>query len=164
MVRQPSLQMFSAIDLEREIEKEFRNRPRTLEPQPSDFAPPAVRAPALSMPDYVEHRDGATEIGKLSAEAILREYEAAAKEIEATGATLIERVQQCEEMTRDATLSLVEEMKETAARYREEAKRIFLQIENCSLMTAEVRKTCAELNKKIINHATDKKTRTKGKR
>jgi ATP-dependent DNA ligase len=32
------------------------------------------------MPEYVQHREGATEIGKLSAEAIVGEYEAAAKE------------------------------------------------------------------------------------
>jgi hypothetical protein len=51
-------------------------------------------------------------------------------------------------MTRDA-LAAIEEMKETAARYREEAKRIFLQIENCTLMTAAVRKTCTEVKEKI---------------
>jgi hypothetical protein len=51
-------------------------------------------------------------------------------------------------MTRDA-LAVTEEIKDTAARYREEAKRIFLQIENCTLMTAEVRKTCTELKEKI---------------
>src|SRR6202790_5131166 len=98
--------------------------------------------------DYVEHRDGATEIGKLSAEAVVREYEAAAKEIEAMGAELVERVKQCEAMTRDA-LEVTEELKETAERYREEAKRVFVQIENCSLVTAEVRKTCTELKEKI---------------
>jgi hypothetical protein len=151
----PTTPIFSAVDLEREIAEEFRNRPPTRESQPSDFAPPAVRAPALSMPDYVEHRDGATEIGKLSAEGVLREYEAAAKEIEAMGAELIERVKQCEGMTRDA-LSVIEEMKETAARYREEAKRIFVQIENCSLVTAEVRKTCTELKEKIAVPVTGK--------
>jgi hypothetical protein len=144
----PTPPISSTADLEREIAEEFRNRPFIREPQPSDFAPPAVRAPALSMPDYVEHRDGATEIGKLSAEAVLREYEAAAKEIEATGTELIERVKQCEDMTRDA-LSVIDDMKETAARYREEAKRIFVQIESCSLVTAEVRKTCTELKEKI---------------
>ena len=53
------------------------------------------------MPDYVEHRDGATEIGRLSAEAVVREYEAAAKDIEALGAELVERVKQCEAMSRD---------------------------------------------------------------
>jgi hypothetical protein len=144
----PTKPTFSSVDLEREIAEEFRTRPPARDQHVSEFAPPAVRAPALSMPDYVEHRDGATEIGKLSAEGVLREYEAAAKEIEAMGAELIERVRQCEEMTRDA-LSVMDEMKETAARYREEAKRIFVQIENCSLVTAEVRKTCTELKEKI---------------
>ena len=68
--------------------------------------------------------------------------------VEAMGGELIERVRQCEAMTRDA-LAVTEEMKDTAARYREEAKRIFLQIENCTLMTAEVRKTCTEFKEKI---------------
>ena len=104
------------------------------------------------MPDYVEHREGATEIGKLSAEAVVREYEAAAKEIEDMGAELIERAKQCEAMTRDA-LAVTEEMKETAARYRQEAKRVFLQIENCTAMAAEVRKTCSELKDKIATPA-----------
>jgi hypothetical protein len=67
------------------------------------------------MPEYVQHHDGATEIGKLSAEAVVREYEAAAKDIEAMGAELIERVKQCEAMTREA-LAANQEMKETAAR------------------------------------------------
>src|ERR1700687_1371927 len=146
-------EVFNVIDLEREIEAQVRNSPPIREPRPVNFAPPRVRAPALSMPDYVEHREGATEIGKLSAEAVVREYEAAAKDIEAMGAELIERVKQCEAMTRDA-LAVTEEMKETAARYREEAKRIFVQIENCSLMTAEVRKTCGELKEKIAAPAT----------
>jgi len=140
-------------DLEREIEAEVRNRPPGHEPRPINVAPPRVGAPALAMPDYVEHREGATEIGKLSAEAVVGEYEAAAKEIEAMGAELIERVKQCEAMTRDA-LAVTEEMKETAMRYRTEAKRIFLQIEDCSLMTAEVRKTCTQLKEKIAVPAT----------
>ena len=135
-------------DLERDLEAELRNRPPGQELRSVNFAGPRVRAPALAMPDYVEHSEGATEIGKLSAEAIVREYEAAAKEIEAMGAELIERVKQCEAMTRDALL-VTEEMKETAARYREEAKRIFLQIESCSQVTAEVRRTCTELKERI---------------
>jgi chromatin segregation and condensation protein Rec8/ScpA/Scc1 (kleisin family) len=153
MVKPTLERVVGVTDLEQEIEAEFRNRPPVREQRPVNFAPPRVRAPALSMPDYVEHREGATEIGKLSAEAVVREYEAAAKDIEAMGAELIERVKQCEAMTRDA-LAVTEEMKETAARYREEAKRIFLQIENCTLMTAEVRKTCTELKEKIAAPAT----------
>jgi len=140
-------------DMEREIEAEVRNRPPVHEPRPVNFAPPRVRAPALSMPDYVEHRDGATEIGKLSAEAVVREYEAAAKEIEAMGGELTELVRRCETTARDA-LAVIDELKDTAGRYREEAKRVFFQIENCSLVTAEVRKTCAELKEKIAAGAT----------
>jgi hypothetical protein len=123
-------------DMEREIEAEIRGRP------------PLHRAPAMAIPDYVEHRDGATEIGKLSAEAVVREYEAAAKDIEAMGAELIGLVKQCEAATRDA-LAVTEELKDTAGRYREEAKRVFFQIENCSRVTAEVRKTCTELKERI---------------
>ena len=74
------------------------------------------------------------------------------------GAELIERVRQCEAMVRDA-LAVTEEMKETAARYRVEAKRIFLQIEDCSLVTAEVRKTCNELMEKIAMDSTQKTKR-----
>ena len=145
--------LFSTINLEREIAEEFRNRPPVREAQPTDIAPPAVRAPALSMPDYVEHREGATEIGKLSAEAVVREYESAAKEIETLGVELIQRVKQCEDMTRDA-LVVIDEMKQTAARYRTEAKRIFVEIEDCSSVTAEVRKICNELIEKIAGPAT----------
>jgi hypothetical protein len=148
MVQQIAAQVADIIDLEREIEAQVRNSPPIREQRPVNVAPPTVRAPTPSIPDYVEHCEGATEIGKLSAEAVVREYEAAAKEIEGMGAELIECVKQCEAMTRDA-LAVIEEMKDTAARYRDEAKRIFLQIENCTLMTAEVRKTCTELREKI---------------
>src|SRR5260370_29593298 len=144
MVQSRVERVVGVTDLEKEIEAEFRNRPPVREPRPINFGPPRVGAPALSMPDYVEHRDGATEIGKLSAEAVVREYEAAAKDIEAMGAELIERVKQCEAMTRDA-LAVSEELKAIAERYREEAKRVFVQIEDCSLVTAGVHKTCTEL-------------------
>jgi hypothetical protein len=149
-------------DMEREIEAEVRNRQPLHEPRPVNYAPPRVSAPALAMPDYVEHRDGATEIGRLSAEAVVREYEAAAKDIEAMGAELIERAKQCEAVTRDA-LAVTEELKETAERYREEAKRVFVQIESCSLATAEVRKTCAELKEKLAASATIDRLKPKKK-
>jgi hypothetical protein len=149
-------------DMEREIEAEVRNRPPIHEPRPVNYAPPRVSAPALEMPEYVEHTEGATEIGKLSAEAIVREYEAAAKEIEAMGAELIQCAKQCEAMTLDA-LAVTEELKQTAERYREEAKRVFVQIENCSQVTAEVRKTCIELKEKIAAPATIDRLKPKKK-
>ena len=105
-------------------------------------------APEESLPNYVEHRDGVTEIGKLSAEAVVQEYEAAAKAIESLGLELVEQVRLCEAMSRE-TLAVIEELKETAGRHREEAKRIFLHIESCSQMTGDVRRACGELKNKI---------------
>ena len=40
------------------------------------------------MPDYVEHKEGVNQVGKLTAEVVVREYDAAVKEIEALGAEL----------------------------------------------------------------------------
>jgi uncharacterized coiled-coil DUF342 family protein len=84
----------------------------------------------------------------LSAEAVVREYEAAAKEIESIGAELVERVKQCETMMGEA-LGVTDELKEVAERYRKEAKRVFEQIEGCSLVVAEARKTCTDLRDRI---------------
>ena len=114
MVQSTKPPIFDVIDIEREIEEEFRKLPSSRESQPTDFASPAVSAPDLSMPDYVEHRAGATEIGKLSAEAVVREYEAAAKDIEDLGVELVGHVKQCEAMSREA-LTVIEELKEHTA-------------------------------------------------
>ena len=64
------------------------------------------------------------------------------------GAELFERVKQCEALTRDA-LGVIEELKDPAKRYREEAKRVFDHIESCSRVVAQVRTTCIELKEKI---------------
>jgi hypothetical protein len=125
--------------------------------EPNPVTPPTVSVPNMAMPDYVEHSAGATEIGKLSAEAVVREHEIAAKEIEVMGAELIDLVKQCELVTRNA-LTVNEEPKETAGRYREEAKRVFRQIENCSQVTAEVRNICTELREKIAARSAVAKT------
>jgi hypothetical protein len=146
---------FPHVDIERDIRSEVRNR-QALHDRHAPLTSPTVDAPDLAMPDYVAHRDGATEIGRLSAEAVLREYEATAKEIESMGVELVERVKQCESMTRDA-LAVTADLKEIATRYREEAKRAFEHIETCSLMVAEARKTCTELKDKLaVPLATDK--------
>jgi hypothetical protein len=149
-------------EMEREIEAEVQSRPPVQELRPVKLALSSLATRSLAMPDYVEHRDGATEIGKLSAEAVVREYEAAATEIEELGAGLIERVTQCQAMTREA-FAVTDELKEIAARYREEAKRVFIQIENCSLVTAEVRQTCIELKDRIAVPATIDRPKPKKK-
>lgn len=100
------------------------------------------------MPDYVAHKEGVNQVGKLSAEAVVREYDAAVKEIEALGSELTEAAKKCEAMVAGVH-AMVGEIKELAANYREEGKRYFLQIEDCSLMTSEVRSVCETLKKKI---------------
>lgn len=107
-----------------------------------------IPLPKGPMPDYVEHKQGVNQVGKLSAEAVVREYDAAVKEIEALGKELSEAAKKCEAMVAGVH-AMVAEIKELAAKYRDEGKRYFLQIEDCSLMTSEVRTVCEALTKKI---------------
>jgi hypothetical protein len=101
----------------------------------------------VPMPDYV-HKEEVNQVGKLSSEDLVREYDAAVKEIAALAAELTEAASKCEAMVSDGH-SLVNEMKELASTYREEGRRQFLQIEERSLMTSEVRAVCEALKNKI---------------
>jgi hypothetical protein len=139
--------LLSADELEGEIGdiiSRTRRGPVLLEVSESHDRP----LPKGPMPDYVEHKEGVNQVGKLSAEAVVREYDAAVKEIEALGAELTEAAKKCE-ATVAGVHSVVREIKELAANYRDQGKRYFLQIEECSLMTSEVRTVCEALKKKI---------------
>lgn len=135
-----------ADQLEKDIATLAPNRAAAL---PADevrsYAPPANRM--VPLPDYVTHRDGVSEIGKLSAEAVIREYEAAAREIEAMGQ---ETAKRCEAITASVA-GMLEDVKTTAAHFRKEAQRIFNDIESCSALTEEVRSTCDALKKKLVD-------------
>src|SRR5215831_4230740 len=112
---------------------------------------PINRAPSVqsdSMPDYVEHQDGVPRVAALSAEAMLRDHESAAKVIEAMGAELISAAKKCEAMTAEVH-NAIAYMRETAAAYREEAKKIFKRIEDCALFTEDVRNTCETVRRRI---------------
>jgi hypothetical protein len=100
------------------------------------------------MPEYVVHREGVTRAGALSAEAVVRDYEAAAKEIEAMGAELISAAKKCEAMTAEVH-NAIAFMRDTAAAYREEAKKIFKRIEACAVFTEDVRKTCETVRRRM---------------
>jgi hypothetical protein len=111
---------------------------------------PAIKAaPSGPMPNYVEHEEGVTRVGALTAEAVVRDYEAAAREIEAMGAELINAAKKCEAMTADVH-SAIAYMRDTATAYREEAKKIFKRIEECALFTEDVRKTCETVKRKMM--------------
>lgn len=113
---------------------------------------PAIRvapAPSGPMPDYVEHEEGVTRVGALTAEAVVRDYEAAAKEIEAMGTELVSAAKRCEAMTAEVH-NAIAFVRDTAASYREEAKKIFKRIEECAIMTEQVRKTCESVKLKMV--------------
>jgi hypothetical protein len=83
-------------------------------------------------------------IGKF--EEVIRDYESAAKEIEAMGAELISAAKQCEAMTADVHNAI----RDTAEAYRREGKKIFERIEECALFTEDVRKTCEDVKRRMI--------------
>jgi hypothetical protein len=114
----------------------------------------SVGLPKISLPDYVEHQEGVSRAGALSAEAVVRDYEAAAKEIESMGAELIDAAKRCEAMTAEVHTAIAY-MRDTAAAYREDAKKIFKRIEDCALFTENVRKTCEEVKRKMVEGNTD---------
>jgi hypothetical protein len=113
----------------------------------------ALQIPAEPLPDYVEHREGVSRVGQLTAEAVVRDYEAAAKEIEAMGDELISAAKKCEAMTADVHTAIAF-MRDTAASYREEAKKIFKRIEECALFTEDVRKTCETVKLRMMENGT----------
>jgi hypothetical protein len=113
---------------------------------PVRTAPPV---PSEPLPDYVQHRDGVSRVGQLTAEAVVRDYEAAAKEIEAMGTELISAAKKCEAMTAEVHTAIAF-MRDTAASYREEAKKICTRIEECALFTEDVRKTCETVKRRMM--------------
>ena len=104
---------------------------------------------SIALPDYVEHQEGVSRVGALSAEAVVRDYETAAREIESMGAELIGAAKKCEAMTTEVH-DAIAFMRDTAAAYREEAKKIFKRIEDCALFTQDVRKTCEEVKRRMV--------------
>jgi signal transduction protein with GAF and PtsI domain len=134
---------FDAARLEDEVREAVQHQPRI---QSLDYLPLKTLAPPV--PDYVSHRDDISEIGKLSAEAIGKEYEETAKEIEAMGNVVREMVQRCDQLSASAS-AMLKDIKSTAASYRKEGKRMFTEIESCSSATDEVRRLCESFRDKL---------------
>jgi hypothetical protein len=143
------------------IEKFPRNKALDLAKLEADVtaalpALPVRAAPAVPpepLPEYVEHREGVSRVGQLTAEAVVRDYEAAAKEIESMGNELISAAKKCEAMTAEVHTAIAF-MRDTAASYREEAKKIFRRIEECALFTEDVRKTCETVKRRMMEDRT----------
>jgi hypothetical protein len=139
---------FELVDVERDIAQALTISPPQRDHRAIGFAPSKVRTPAQPMPQYVEHHANVDQIGKLSAEAMIAQYEGAVKALEEMGATLIDCVKRAESMAAGCkdTFAFV---RDTAQQYRDEAKLIFDRIEQASVMTAEVKSVCDEMRKKM---------------
>lgn len=142
-VQNATARPFDIGQIEGDVREAIHQRP----PHIQAVVPPP-RTPMPRVPEYVTHREDVTEIGKLSAEAIVREYELTAKEIEALGEVVRDMMQRCEQLTTSASFML-KDIKTTALNYRKEGKRIFNEIESCSSATDEVRRLCEAFQDKI---------------
>ena len=140
------------VDVERDIAQALTKSPPQRDHRTIGFAPPKVRTPAQPMPPYVEHHANVDQIGKLSAEAVVAQYEDAVKALEAMGTTLIDCVQRAEKMAAGCK-DAIAYVQDTAQKYREEANLIFDRIQQASVMTAEVRSVCDDMRKRIDNPA-----------
>jgi hypothetical protein len=140
------------LDVEHDIAKVLTKSPPVRDHGAIDFAPAKFRTPSPPMPPYVEHHAEVDQIGKLSAEAVVAQYEDAVKALEAMGTTLIDCVQRAEKMAAGCK-DAIAYVQDTAQKYREEASLIFDRIQQASVMTAEVRSVCDDMRKRIDNPA-----------
>lgn len=102
------------------------------------------------LPDYVQHREGITEIGRLSAEAIVREQEGIEAKLKAAGLELRNAAVRCEEMVLQMKQRIVQ-IDEVIEKYQAETKRVFEQIEIHSAVMEDAGKTCDDLIRKIAS-------------
>ena len=116
------------------------------------YAPPATRDALPPLPSYVQHRDDIDLVGKAASQAVVLQYEAAMRALEAMSKEMIECVKQSQAMAERA-LETAKLVTETCDAYREESKLIFSRIEHASALTAEVRKVCEDMRSKIARPA-----------
>jgi hypothetical protein len=140
------------LDVEHDIAKVLTKSPPLRDHRAIDFVPARVRTPSPPMPPYVELHAEVDQIGKLSAEAVIAQYEDAVKALEAMGTTLIDCVQRAEKMAAGCK-DAIAYVQDTAQKYREEASLIFDRIQQATVMTAEVRSVCDDMRKRIGNAA-----------
>jgi transposase-like protein len=94
--------------------------------------------------EHVNEKD----IGRLSAEAVLTQYEATAKAVETMGTEVKDRIAKLEAAMREADEAL-KLVAEAAHSIRERGKLVQVQIEEATQLSKEIRDTCAEFRRKV---------------
>jgi hypothetical protein len=110
--------------------------------------PVVVYTPKPAMPDYVEHATNVPRSGLLSAEAVVMEFEQTAKEIEKLGQELQAQAAKASEAQTVLATALAD-LTKTAQAYRDEAARVFKEIEAVTTKASEASALAAELRDKI---------------
>jgi len=100
------------------------------------------------LPAYVKPTDGVADVGALTAQAVVQQYEATAVAIEAMGKEMTQGVKRCEEVLAEVR-SMLADVEATAAKYREEGARRFKEVEGFALLTQEVAKVCGDMRARI---------------
>ena len=133
------------------------NDSRLPQVSPVDFAPPHIRDEAEikravdSAPEYIAPRGDVPRVGLLSSVALANEYEKSAADIVALGEELLKTVKHCEEMASNAR-NVVDHLNKTAEFYRAEGKAVFKQIEDCAILTEDIRRQ-SELMRQRLREA-----------
>jgi len=106
-----------------------------------------ARLPAVTqlMPTKMRELD---ELGRMSAEAVLTQYEAAAKAVEDMGKEVMSMVKRLGQSLQECDNDM-KVVAETAAAIRDKGKHSQALIEQVSALSTEIRKTCDEFKKKV---------------
>ena len=106
-----------------------------------------ARLPAVTqlMPTKMRELD---ELGRMSAEAVLTQYEAAAKAVEDMGKEVMSMVKRLGQSLQECDNDM-KVVAETAAAIRDKGKHSQALIEQVSALSTEIREACAEFKKKV---------------
>ena len=120
------------LDLEHEIEQTLQRTP-----------PRMPRTPMPGIPGAA-----AEDVGRLSAEAVMAQYEAAAKAVEEMGVSVRDTITKLEQAMAvcDADMKL---LGEAAAAIRKRGKAVMAQIAEASAMSNDIRAAAAEFTRKM---------------
>lgn len=127
--------------LETEISEMVRAYPATRERGPQEFAP-------VQLPNYVEHAEGIDAVGKITAEAVVTQYEELAKTIEQMRDPLRRWIDEYDKAITELKAEIAS-LDDKAKTIREQAAGAFERLQKSSLAIAEVRKVCGDITRKI---------------
>lgn len=118
--------------------------------QPTPRVIPMPETRPIAGIDYVTHGKGVPEIGMVTAEAVLRDYEETAKTFTELGAQIKDAANRCENYLEELK-DISTYMNKVAQESRERAANIFKAIEESAKITAQVRKQAEELYQQVLS-------------